>query len=63
MTLNSEAKFEGKLTCGLKNDMRNLVNFHRLKNGNFILESKIAELIQNNQIDQMHCENFILPWK
>ena len=63
MTLNSEAKFEGKLTCGLKNDMRNLVNFHRLKNGDFILESKIAELIQNNQIDQMHCENFILPWK
>ena len=63
MTLNSEAKFEGKLTCGLKNDMRNLVNFHRLKNGDFILESKIAELIQNNQIDQVHCENFILPWK
>ena len=63
MTLNSEAKFEGKLTCGLKNDVRNLANFHRLKNGDFILESKIAELIQNNQIDQMHCENFILPWK
>ena len=63
MTLNSEAKFEGKLTCGLKNDVRNLANFHRLKNGDFILESKIAELIQNNQIDQVHCENFILPWK
>ena len=22
------AKFKGKLTCGLKNDVRNLVNFH-----------------------------------
>ena len=37
---------------------------HRLKNGNFILESKMAELnekkkFQNNQIDQMQCENFI----
>ena len=23
-----DAKFKGKLTCGLKNDLRNLVNFH-----------------------------------
>ena len=29
MTLNSDAKFEEKLTCGFKNDMRNLVNFHQ----------------------------------
>ena len=28
MALNSDAKFEGKLTLGSKNDMRNLVNFH-----------------------------------
>ena len=28
MTLNSDAKFEEKLTCGLRNDMRNLANFH-----------------------------------
>ena len=39
----------------------------RLKNSNFILESKMGELNQNknqnNQIDQMLCENFILPWK
>ena len=27
MTLKSEANFEGKLTLGSKNDMRNLVNF------------------------------------
>ena len=30
-TLKSDAKFEEKLTCGLKNDKRNLVNFHKLK--------------------------------
>ena len=29
MTLNIDAKFEGKLTCALKNDMRNLANFHQ----------------------------------
>ena len=29
MTLDSNAKFEGKMTCGLENDMRNLANFHR----------------------------------
>ena len=28
MKLKSDAKFEEKLTCGLKNDMRNLANFH-----------------------------------
>ena len=47
MALNIDAKFEGKLTCAFKNDMRNLANFHRLKNSNFILESKMAELNQN----------------
>ena len=28
MTLKGDAKFKGKLTRGLKNDLRNLVNFH-----------------------------------
>ena len=29
MTLESNAKFEEKLTCALDNDMRNLANFHQ----------------------------------
>ena len=29
MTLESDAKFEEKPTCGLKNDMKNLVKFHQ----------------------------------
>ena len=29
MALNIDAKFEGKLTCDLKNDMRKLPNFHQ----------------------------------
>ena len=37
MTLNSDAKFKEKLTCGFKYDMRNLVNFHQIlqKSENF----------------------------
>ena len=29
MTLKSDAKFEGKLSCGLENDMKNLANFYQ----------------------------------
>ena len=47
-----DAKFEVKLTCAFKNDMRNLANFHRLKNSDFILESKMAELNQNKNSKQ-----------
>ena len=28
MTLKEDAKFKEKLTCGLKNDIRNLLNFN-----------------------------------
>ena len=29
MTLKCDVKFEENLTCGLRNDVRNLTNFHR----------------------------------
>ena len=66
IALKFDAKCEGKLSCTFKNDMKNLANFHRLENSDFILDSKMAEIkikIQNKQIDEMLCENFILPWK
>ena len=47
MALNIDAKSEEKLSCAFKNDMKNLGNFHRLKNIDFILESKMVELNQN----------------
>ena len=28
MTLKGDGKFKGKLTCGLKTDIKNLLNFH-----------------------------------
>ena len=46
MALKIDAKFEGNLSCAFKIDMRNLANFHKLKNSDFILESKM-KLNQN----------------
>ena len=67
MTLKSDAKFEGKLACAFKNKMRNLENFHRLKNSDFILESKMVELNQNKNLKQLNrpdvVRKLILPWK
>ena len=34
MALQIDAKFEGKLTCAFKNDMRNLAKLHKLKKMN-----------------------------
>ena len=54
-----------KLTSAFKNDMKILANFQKLKNSDFVLESKmsIKIKIKNNQIDQMQYENFILSRK
>ena len=52
IALKIDAKFEGKLTCAFKNDMQTLANFHRMKNSDFILESKMAELYQNKNSQQ-----------
>ena len=52
MSMRSDAKFEGKVTCAFKNDMRNLANVHRLKNSDFILQSKMMKLNQNNNSKQ-----------
>ena len=53
MALKIDAKFEGKLTCAFKNGISNLTNFHRLKNNDFILESKMAELNKNKNFKQL----------
>ena len=50
LTLKSDAKFKEKLTCGLKNDIRDLTNFHqstgKCQNWNFngVLLSKVDNL-------------------
>ena len=56
LVLEIDVKFEEKLTSAFKNDMKYLVNFHRLKNSDFILEGKMAELNKNKnskELDQL----------
>ena len=48
MALKIDAKFEGKPTCAY------LANFHRLKNSDFILESKMAELYRSKNSKQLN---------
>ena len=52
MALKIDAKFEGKLTCAFKNNMRNLAHFPRLKYSDFILDSEMVKLIQNKCLKQ-----------
>ena len=50
MALKIDAQFEEKLTFASQNDMR---NFHRLKNSDFIFESKMVELNQNKNSKEL----------
>ena len=52
MALKIDVKCEGKLPFTFKDDMRNLVSIHRLKNSDFILGSKMAELNRNKNLKQ-----------
>ena len=52
MALNIDAKFEGKLASAFKIDTGNIANLKRLKNSDFILESKMAEINQNKNSKQ-----------
>ena len=49
MTLKSDAKFKGKLTRGLKIDIRNLVNVHAnsRKSDNFQLDGVLLSVANN----------------
>ena len=60
MALKADANFEGKLTRAFKNNTRTLGNFHMLENSNFVLESKMVELNQNQNSKQ---PDFISPRK
>ena len=49
MTLESDAKFEENLTCGWKNDMRNLANFHQStrKSQNWDFDGILLSKVEN----------------
>ena len=54
MPLESNAKFEEKLTCGLENNMRNLTNEVSMKNDANIQEEVTGQF----NIDIRHLTNF-----
>ena len=70
MTLQSDAKFEEKLTCGLENGMKNLANFHqsirKSQNQDFdgIILSKVgnarAQNLRKNYVSWQWRANFLL---
>ena len=49
MAMKSDAKFEEKLTCGLENDMRNLVNFYQStgKSQNWDFDGILISKVEN----------------
>ena len=64
MTLECDAKFEEKMTCGLENDMRNLVNFQHTKFsklglslGLFIQSKKCMSLTLREELCAMTMKN------
>ena len=46
-------KIREKTDLSFQNGMKNLANFHKLKNSHFILESKMAELNHNKNSKQL----------
>ena len=53
MTLKIDAEVKGKLSYMGNYDIRNSGSFHRLKNSDFILKSKSAEVNQNKNSKQL----------
>ena len=49
MALNTDAKFEGKLTCVSKNEMRNLANFPQRtrKSQNWDFDGILLFIVEN----------------
>ena len=59
MTLKSDAKFEEKLTCGLKNETRNLANFDQStrKCQNWDFDRKCMSLKSTEELCAMTMKN------
>ena len=53
MALNIDAKFEGKMTCAFKNDMRNLANVHQSMFGSSKLETLIGSFYSKQEMYEL----------
>ena len=59
MALKIDAKFERKLICAIKNDMRSFANFHGLKNSREIFNTRPFHLSREifNTLLRETCNN------
>ena len=60
MALDCDAKFEEKLTCGLENDMRNMINFRsnlKSQNWDLIQSRKSMKLKSTEELCVMKMKN------
>ena len=55
MTLESDAKFEEKFTCGLENDTRNLANFHQEQTKVSKLRLLLGHFVQSWKFMSLKC--------
>ena len=53
MALNTDAKFEGKMTCTIKNDMRNLANFHESMFGSLKIETLVGSFYPKQEMYEL----------
>ena len=53
MALNIDAKFDGKLTCAFKNDMKNLANFHQSMFGSLKIGTLMGSFYPNQKMYEL----------
>ena len=60
MVLNIDAKFEGKLTCTLKIEMRNLANFYRSTFDNLKIETFVESFYTKQKIYELKTQSRVM---
>ena len=65
MALKIDAKFEGKLTCAFKNDMRNLANFHQStwKSQNWDFDGILLSKVENVWAENLQGSYVSWQWR
>ena len=53
MELNTDATFEGKLTCAFKHDIRNLAHFHQSMFGSLKIGTLMASFCLKLKVDEL----------
>ena len=60
MALNIDAAFEGKMTCTIKSDMRNLANFHESMFGSLKMETLVGSFHPKQKMYELKIQRGVL---